>query len=129
MMGNKWVERGAGLVIAITLAAGYLYWRGPNHLTIGFEPGKMPRCDSAPIRHLLVKTFEDSPEARRDGLKLIKVGDVRDVVYGADPKSSDPNATERLCLATIFTNGGKDDLGFRISWVDGRKKEIWLEGQ
>ena len=46
-----------------------------------------------------------------------------------DPVAIDPKQEARSCSAVIFTNTGKDDLDFQISWMDGTKSEIWLESE
>lgn len=41
----------------------------------------------------------------------------------------DPKQEDRLCSAAVFTNAGKDNLNFRISWMDATKSTLWLESE
>lgn len=127
MSEKKWVERVAGLIIACILAAGYIYWRGPSHIRVGFEPGRMPACDSTPVRHLFVESFENSPVVKQSGVKLIKLGDFTDLDHDGTPTAIDPKQEVRQCSAILFLSTGQDDVNFRIKWTDKRKETIWLE--
>lgn len=126
----EWKTTALGIVIAITLVVAYRSWTGPVRLTVGFVKGHMPPCDSTSVRHLLSTTFASSPEANKNGIKLIKIGDVKDRGHSTgDPVAVDPKQEARSCSAVIFTNTGKDDIDFLISWMDGTKSEVWLESE
>jgi hypothetical protein len=97
---------------------------------VGFVKGQMPPCDSTAVRHLLVTSIEASPEATKEGLKLIKLGNVIDRDHSVgDPVAVDPKQDYRSCSAVMFTNTGKDDIDFRISWIDATKSQLWLESE
>ena len=126
-----------GVLIAAAVAdAGYRLWPNSDGSS-AFSPGQMPPCDSSPVRRLLVQTIEESPQAVQNGLKLLRLGDVRELmgIYGpfkyaiGDPISTDPKQEFRFCASVIFTNAGKTDLYFKISWVDAKKDTLWLETQ
>jgi hypothetical protein len=90
----------------------------------------MPPCDSSAVRHLLVKTIEASPAATKQGLTLIKIGNVIDVLDDKGTSgSTDPRKDYRRCCAIVFSNTGKEDLDFRISGMDDAKSALWLEGE
>jgi hypothetical protein len=127
---HDWKSTALGIVIAIALVVAYRAWTGPVRLAVGFVKGQMPPCDSTAVRHLLSTTFASSPEAIKNGVKLIKIGDVRDRDHPTeDAVAVDPKRIARSCSAVLFTNAGKDDLDFQISWMDGSKSEIWLESE
>ena len=68
------------------------------------------------VRHLLAKTIESAPGATKEGLKLIKIGNVVDVLDDkGTPGSTDPNKGYRRCSAVVISNVGKEDVEFRIS--------------
>jgi hypothetical protein len=119
-----------GVLIAAAVAdAGYRLWPNSDGSS-AFSPGQMPPCDSSPVRRLLVQTIEESPQAVQNGLKLLRLGDVGDFKYAiGDPISNDPKQEFRFCAFVIFTNAGKTDLYFKISWVDAKKGTLWLETQ
>jgi hypothetical protein len=127
---HDWKSTALGIAIAIALVVAYRAWTGPVRITVGFVKGQMPPCDSTAVRHLLSTTFASSPEATKNGVKLIKIGHVRDRGHSkGDPVAVDPEQEARSCSAVIFTNAGKDDLDFQISWLDGTKSAIWLESE
>jgi hypothetical protein len=118
---------GAAAVIVSLLILGFLY--SQDRSTVGLHRGKMPACDSATTRSLLTKSFAESPNARREGLELIKIGDLRDPLLAPDQANADPAAEQRICFATAFTNAGKDTITIRLSWMNAQKTEIWLESE
>lgn len=38
-----------------------------------------------------------------------------------------PTGDFRYCTADVFTNAGKGNLQFKLTWMDANKASVWLE--
>jgi len=126
----NWRHAVVGIVLGIGSYNGYQLWN-QDRASEEFNVGQMPPCESKPVRRLLTKTIGESPSALQTGLKLIQIGEVEDYAntrgQPATPVSLDPEQSLRFCKAYIFTNAGKGDIHFNLSWTDATKSGLWLQ--
>ena len=102
-----------------------------HHRHRGFEPsfeaGHMPACDSSTVRQLFKQTLEDAPDAKKQGVKVLKLGTMTDTTKAMDDDQIRARPDRRQCVADLFTNGGRDLVSFTVDWSDDDEDEIYLE--
>jgi hypothetical protein len=118
-------------VIAVAAWSAYLAWPGSGNNEAQLIAGQMPPCDSAIVRQLLAQTVEQSPRALQQGLKLIQIGEIDDYLDSSTspnlPETLDPNKAQRFCQSKVFTNAGKGEIHFNLTWTDTDKARLWLQ--
>lgn len=121
------------IVIALasvgTVLGAYAYDKGvlPNvgsFFGSGIAPGQMPSCDSQTTISLATRAFHNSPRIKQLGVTIQRMN-----MLGQQYENKDDAGTviERSCLAEIYTNAGQTYLGFKMTWMNPTKTELWLE--
>ena len=128
MTNSRLPQRFAYAVVGLVMAgtAFVVHHRQPG-VRAPFEPGHMPACDSSTVRQLFRQTIEDAPDAKKEGVKVLKLGALVDTTNAIDDDQIKARPDRRQCLADLFTNAGRDLVSFTIDWSDDFKDEIYLE--
>lgn len=95
-------------------------------VTASFDVGVLPSCTSSTARQLLFDSLHDSPDAKQAGVKVAKIGEVKET--GFVPVNS-KGSEMRLCTADVFLNVGRKDVNFTLQWTSTAKDEVWIEAE
>lgn len=108
------------------IGVGSYFMFGSHHPQPSFEPGHMPACNSGFVRQLLKETIEE-PSPSGEVFQVQKIGGIDDASNAFTPEEIHARPDRRRCVATVFTNAGRQLVVFQIDWSDNAKNEVYLE--
>jgi hypothetical protein len=85
-------------------------------------PAHVPGCSDATITKLAKGAIEQSPLNRIIHYSVYNLRDEKQVAYDAD-------ADKRTCMATAFTNSGKQELKYTVEWADKSHGQVYVWAQ
>ncbi len=118
-----------GVVSVATIIGAYMYEKrlwpsfGPLFGS-GITAGQMPSCNSPATVSLATRAFHNAPRIRQLGITIQRM-DTPGQQY--ERKDDAGIVVERSCLTEIYTNSGHSYLGFKMTWVNPTKTDLWLE--